>query len=202
MTDTRLTVDASTNRLRPAVVMTIFAAGLVPAATGRAEGASRDLPPSVTPGKTFTVTITIEPPGGTFVVGLEDQPPSGWTVSNISDGGTFDVQSLRVKWGPFFQPSVPPWVTYDVTAPMNFPGVPCFSGTVSFDGADEPVGADQCLPALAPALKGWGLATLLLLLLACGEWVIDVRNRTLPCPSGRTASSRNRRSPSSNPSCA
>jgi len=134
----------------------------------RAQMVVRDLPDAVMPGQTFTVSIGITPPGGTAVAGLEDRPPSTWVVSNISHSGSFDPGSMSVKWGPFFDPSIPASVFYDVTAPSNLSGTNCFVGTASFDGNDVIVAGDLCLPPPVPAASAWALLTLALLIVVTG----------------------------------
>ncbi len=120
----------------------------------RADGATRDLPPEYCPGVTFEVSISIVPPAGTSAFALEDVPPVGWPVSNISDGGAFDPINLKVKFGPYFSP-FPGKVTYELTPPANKTGQRCFSGTVSFDGINEPIGGDGCING--PAMDETGL---------------------------------------------
>ena len=137
-----------------------------------ADGAVRDLPASVLPGEIFTVRITIDPPDGTDIVALEDQPPASWTVTNISDGGSFDAQTMSVKWGLFFEPSIPASVTYDLTAPPSFRGRQCFAGTIWFDGVAESIQGSDCLSLIVPAVSDWGLLTLALLILTAGQVVI------------------------------
>jgi len=118
-----------------------------------AEGASRDLSGYAGPEVTFSVSIAIDPPVGTIAVAVEDAPPTGWFVENITDGGTWDAQQEKVKWGVFFEPSVPSSVMYDMTPPLDATGQECFTGTVSFDGPGQPVTGDTCVgppPAVVP----------------------------------------------------
>jgi hypothetical protein len=136
-------------------------------------GAIRDLPNSILPGATVTVTITLDPPPGTSVAAAEDQPPTGWTVSNISDSGTFDQSAGKVKWGLFFAPSIPSVLTYDVTVGS---WSPCFAGSVSYDGVGTAIGGEACA-AVVPTVSTWGAATLLLLLLICGGAIAGRKSR-------------------------
>lgn len=133
---------------------------------------ARALPSSFAPGVAFTVTIAIQAAPGTIVAGLEDAPPSGWGTSNISHSGSFDTQSGAVKWGPFFAPSIPTAVTYDVTSPAEATGAFCFAGTVSFDGIDQGVGGDVCLSIAVPALSEWGAIFMTLAILSAGTLVL------------------------------
>ena len=112
-----------------------------------ADGAIRTLPGYYSTGCTFSVSITIEPPLDTVVAGLEDSPPPGWTeVDSISEGGAYDAETHKVKWGPFFTPSIPAMVSYNVTPPGDAIDTQCFAGTVSFDGFNQAIGGSACLP--------------------------------------------------------
>ncbi len=147
-----------------------------------AQGASRALPVHYGPGASLTVSIAIDPPPGTGIVILEDAPPAGWSASNISHGGTWDVQNEKVKWGPFWDPSIPATVTYDATPATQAIGQQCFAGTVSFDvTGNQPVAGDPCIAVAVPTLSQWGLVVMLLLLLAAGTLVL----RRLPIAGRR-----------------
>ena len=113
------------------------------------DGATRDLPDYYEPEVTFVVSIAIDTPEGTMAVGLEDAPPTGWVVGAISDNGEWDAENEKVKWGPFFAP-FPSEVTYELTAPLGTTGEHCFAGTVSFDGINQDIGGDQCIPGQPP----------------------------------------------------
>lgn len=164
----------------PAVAFAVTVLICVPDA--HAEGATRDLSQFVELGATFTTTIVLEPPPGTLIVGLEEAPPTGWIVSTISNGGTFDAATGEVKWGPFFDPGIPAFVTYDVTPPTTAVGSQCFAGTVSFGGASTPdIGGDACIGAPIPAASAWGLAAATLGIM-CGATIL-VGRRRLPVMS-------------------
>lgn len=79
---------------------------------------------------------------------------------------------MSVKWGPFFDPSIPALVSYDVTAPGSLRGLECFDGTTSFDGNDVAVSGDLCLPPPVPAASFWGLVVLGMLLAAMGTLIL------------------------------
>ena len=131
---------------RPLVAALGLLAGLAPLTADWAAGATRDLPDEYVPGVPFTVTIAVQAPPGTTAMGLEDSPPTGWTgVTAISGGGSYDAVNGKVKWGPFFTPSIPDSVSYQITAPVDAVGWQCFGGTVSFDGLNQAVGGDDCI---------------------------------------------------------
>lgn len=128
-----------------------------------AQSAWRELPEAfVPPGSTMPVSISVSVPGGTVVFGAEDRPPSGWSVGNISHSGTYDTPTGKVKWGPFFAPSIPTNLSYDVL-PGDGTSASCFAGTASFDGLDQAVEGDLCIQAI-PAASFWALLWLGLLL--------------------------------------
>jgi hypothetical protein len=103
------------------------------------------------PNRTKTVRIALHPPAETFALGVEDAPPSGWVqVDNISDGGVYDADNHKVKWGPFFDP-FPAELTYDVVPPDPASGAGCFDGTASVDGVNEPTCGDECIEELCCA---------------------------------------------------
>lgn len=136
------------------------------------QSAVREMPPVYGGGVTnVTVVISINPPQGVAAVGLEDLPPAGWQVSNISGGGALDVQSGKVKWGPYFG-SAPAFVSYDVAVPGSASGPKCFQGRVSFDGQDQPIIGDSCIVGPVPAMSEWGLSMLALCVLISGTLVL------------------------------
>ncbi len=146
-----------------------------------AQGAVRDLPDHYGPGVSITVSIAINPPEGVSFAIPEDAPPAGWSVSDISNGGTWDAEQQKVKWGPFFAPSIPALVTYDAMPPGDTRGEQCFAGTIFFEppGEEEPVAGDPCIPVAVPTLSEWGMMVLLLLILVSGTLAIDrVRHRS------------------------
>ncbi len=137
-----------------------------------AEGATRSLADHTDPGVTFTVTIAIEPPPDAVAVGLEDSPPPGWTqIDNVTDGGTYDPEAHKIKWGPFFAP-FPAQVAYDLLPPEEVAKTDCFVGTVSFNGINQPIGGDQCFPGPIPALSQGALLVLAVLLVIVGSYAV------------------------------
>ncbi len=140
-----------------------------------AQTATRDLSAYSDPGAAFTVSITVSAPAGTIVVGLEDAPPVGWSVSNISNSGTWDTGTAKVKWGPFFDPSIPALVSYDVSPPADTVGTSCFLGRATFDVSESTIGGDACLEIGIPTLSEWGLMAMAMLLVGAGT--LCLRNK-------------------------
>jgi len=98
----------------------------------------------------LSIRIDLTPPAGTTILALEDAPPAGWIVTDISHEGTFDQVNGKVKWGPFFAPDIPPYVNYKVR-PVNDQSIAaCFEGTVSADGAGEPICGQSCINVSCP----------------------------------------------------
>jgi hypothetical protein len=173
-----------TGRIALAVCLGLFAwAGPVPRTF--ADGATRDLPDHYGPDTTLTVTIAIDPPdppdppGSPVPAGFEDSPPVGWTVSNISDGGTWDAQMGKVKW-LFLSLPIPEVVTYDVTPPASGRGEQCFTGIAIFPNTEDlPITGDQCIAIVVPTLSEWGLAVMALLVITAGTIVIEKRGKAI-----------------------
>lgn len=160
------------NSVRTAAVLVGMIACGGMARSARADGATRDLSAYGGPGVTFTVSIAIDPPMATIVAALEETPPTGWVVSSISDSGVWDAGTEEVKWGPLFDPSIPGTVTYDVTAPGEVSGSPCFSGDVTFDTLIDSIGGDQCLGLAIPTASAWGFAAMALLVLTFATLIL------------------------------
>lgn len=143
------------------------------------QGATRDLAAYTDVGVPFAVTITLDPPPGTEIAGLEDSPPIGWTaIENVSNGGLYDPQNHKVKWGLFVgSGQIPESVTYDITPPLA-PGDHCFSGEAWYDEGIWPITGDECILIDVPTLSEWGLVVLTLLVLSSGTLVCMRRKPT------------------------
>ena len=113
-----------------------------------------------TPGQGLGVTIEVVPDIATQVYALEDAPPASWTVSDISDGGTFDAVNGMVKWGPFFD-NLDRDLSYTATPPAGENGIRSFAGQASFDGQGVAITGDRsishsCTYELSPASSVFG----------------------------------------------
>ena len=117
--------------------------------TGACGRALRDLSDtflSYCPEVPKTVHLAIDAPDGTLAIGVEETPPPDWTdITSISDGGTYDPDMHKIKWGPFFAPDFPEEVTYEIVPPIDAEGEQCFAGEISIDGNDEPICGDECM---------------------------------------------------------
>jgi len=89
-------------------------------------------------GNALQGNVVIRAPTGTVADGLEIVVPDGWRVTTISDGGTWDSVNRKVKWGPFFE-SLSRTVSFGLEGTSGKLWAGGFSGTVSFDGYNEPV---------------------------------------------------------------
>lgn len=142
------------------------------------QGATRDLSDFSGGGATFTVSISPSEPPSATIMGIEDAPPPAWSVSNISDTGTWDPGTQKVKW-LFLNPPFPSVVTYDVTPPPGDVGARCFDGTITFDVSEDPITGDLCLDVGIPTVSQWGLFALTLSLLSLGTLTIRNRHKRL-----------------------
>lgn len=105
------------------------------------------------PGHQRNVRINLAFPNNASAVAVEEIVPMGWTALNISNGGVYDTNYGKIKWGPFFQP-FPTQLSYDVIpADLTNAGV-CFSGSVSIDGSNQSICGDECITIFCcPALQ-------------------------------------------------
>jgi len=156
-------------------VVAFVGAGLVTPTFVRGQSAVRTLPDYYLQGTASNISIALSTPQGTAVVGVEDKPPAGWSASNISNGGTWDALSQKVKWGPFFGTSIPTGLSYQATPPAGFSGEACFVGSASFDGFNQPISGDACIPIGVPALSWLGAIVFAGLMLAAGAVVLRRR---------------------------
>lgn len=92
----------------------------------------------------ITVSIWIDLAGREIQsMALYDTPPAGWRVSDISQGGSWDEDRQKVKWGPIFS-------NFDRT--FTYKSIPsgavensCFRGEFSVDGTSNLIIGEQCL---------------------------------------------------------
>jgi len=106
--------------------------------------AVRSLPPDYEPEVAVDVGIEVTPDAGTLAYAIEDAPPAGWTVSDISDGGSWDDVNKKVKW--VFLDGTARTLTYKATPPAGESGTKTFSGAASFDGSSVAIGGDSEIP--------------------------------------------------------
>jgi hypothetical protein len=107
--------------------------------------------PSIS-GATQNVSVKVIPPPGTSAVALEVVVPKGWTVESVHQGGAWDERHRKVKWGPLFGDGIQR-LSFEVRAAVpaaktirdsaREPKRAVFKGTVSFDGLNRPLKADQ-----------------------------------------------------------
>jgi len=95
------------------------------------------------------MSVAIEAPTGTSALALEVVVPQGWRITDISDDGTWDDAHGKIKWGPYLD-DLSRTVTFSAR-PIRTKGInpnrrlrntaprPSFSGTVSFDGINQPI---------------------------------------------------------------
>ncbi len=105
---------------------------------------SRILPAAYMPGEEFTVTLEAEPPSGTNMYSVEDRCINGWTVSGIGDGGMYDRNTGKVKFGPF-QDGKARTLTYSVTPPSSESKDGTFAGTGVINSEARVVGGQTVI---------------------------------------------------------
>ena len=99
------------------------------------------------------VQIEIIPPQGTRAWSVEEVLSSGAVSMELSDGGVFDPDNGKAKWGPFLddQPRV---LSYVLTGPA---GQVSINGLASFDGSSETINTQDVvnLPDPESNFSGW-----------------------------------------------
>jgi len=98
------------------------------------------------------LSVTVEAPANASAIALEIVVPDGMRVTDISDNGSWDGERRKIKWGPFTD-NLSRTVTFSV-APTRTKGSNThrslrdatsgigFTGTVSFDGINQPIGVE------------------------------------------------------------
>jgi len=156
-------------RVRVVCCITLF----LGVGSARGQEGNRELPDFYVPGGApISVSIHLMTPGSVAVVGAEDLPPADWIISSISNGGTFDTVSGKVKWGPLFAPNIPASLSYSAASPHGSNEEPCFLGTVAFDGDEIEIGGDSCISAAAavPAMGLLGFIVLSVGVFGAAAW--------------------------------
>jgi hypothetical protein len=100
------------------------------------------------------IVIAATPPSGTAVYAVEEDLPLGAFPRRISHEGFFDIQTNKVKWGPFFD-DLPRDLTFEIAIGD---GDPTLTGTMSHDdsGSLPTTGIDDIvLPGLETYFVGW-----------------------------------------------
>ncbi len=98
------------------------------------------------------IPVTIQAPLTATAVALEIDVPQGWVITSQSAGGSWDAIHRKAKWGPFFD-ELSRTVTFEMSAVFSATGTARrltdsrsprgISGTVSFDGLNQPVGVKR-----------------------------------------------------------
>ncbi len=125
------------------------------AAGSRAPHATLAIPGSATrefstgryvPQQELVVTIAVTPHPDAVVYAVDDAIPAGWIVTETGDAGVFDSGTGTVRWGPFFD-TFARSLSYRLTPPSDASGLQSFSGTLSADGVDSPIGGSGQIEA-------------------------------------------------------
>lgn len=127
--------------------------GLAPAGLRPLGGmATAIIPAAVTPGEAmadlagggfqrnrdFVLTLRVRPTAGVQAYAVEETVPVGWNVKpgSLDQGGAYDGNSRKVKWGPFFDTVERELICVLEPGANTAPVV--FAGVASFDGVDVP----------------------------------------------------------------
>lgn len=98
------------------------------------------------PNVSMTYTVEAGPTAGTIDYAVQEQISGGngstITVSDISDGGTFDANTSTINWGPFFDNS-PRTLTYALTPSSGTTNWLQFNGIISINGANSTVSGNN-----------------------------------------------------------
>jgi hypothetical protein len=113
-----------------------------------ANGVQRVMPEVTRGGLAVKVTNLVALAANISVYAVEDTVPDGWAVTNVSAGGRFDSANHKVKWGPFFDRTMPS-LSYTITPPGESRGPAAFSGEGSFDGVSVDTAGRLSLIVLA-----------------------------------------------------
>ena len=90
----------------------------------------------------LAVQLDAIPPAGSSVYAVEEQLPTGLAATNITGEGTWDAQTGKVKFGPFFD-EVSSTFGYELLPPPGFMGMVTLFGAASADGSDGTVGGES-----------------------------------------------------------
>jgi len=99
--------------------------------------ATRSMPSIYLPGVLLPVSIVVTPPTNVTTYGIEEFPPAGWPVSGLTEGGSYDVVTRKVKF--VFLDNQPRTLTYQVLPPTGGLGVAEFAGSVAGAGVSLPI---------------------------------------------------------------
>jgi hypothetical protein len=102
----------------------------------------RTLPLRFTPGIPFVVRVDVQPAPTVELAFVEDVVPGEATVSQISEGGSFDAIQSKVKWGPFTG-AQRRTLSYQVTPPSAPRRIASFSGVGVFDSLSVPIAGQE-----------------------------------------------------------
>ena len=110
----------------------------------------RTLPTLVHGGGAIPVTLTVVPAPNVKTYAVEDLVPKGWQVVSISDGGSYDSYTGKLKWGPYFD-SQARNLNATLQVPAMTAGVFTFAGSAAFNGVPIPFSGVATLTVFANA---------------------------------------------------
>ena len=89
-----------------------------------------------------TVKIVVTPGDDVIAFGVEENIPSGVDITNISNGGVFDWENGKIKWGPWFDRSGRT-LSYTIIPLEGFSGETVLNGIGSFNGKNLVIKGDR-----------------------------------------------------------
>lgn len=101
---------------------------------------------SLTGNATSVVTVTIRIIPGESEAGclaVEEQVPAGWQVAGEGDDISWDPETNKLKWGPFFS-DFERVLSYSLIGGST-EQITCFDGEFSYGGASLPIVGESCL---------------------------------------------------------
>lgn len=108
----------------------------------------RGLPTEFQRRTSFQVNLQANVHASVRIYAVEDILPTGWTASSVNEGGFYDAETGKVKWGPF-EDAVDRTFQYLATPSLNPPNQATFSGYASFDGFSTLILGDSIAHAKA-----------------------------------------------------
>jgi len=103
-------------------------------------------PAHYVPGESLVITNRVQLRANARTFAVEHYPPDGWEVVSIQ-GGVYDAENRRVKWGPFLDRQGRD-LTYTLRPAPGASGPQALTGLASYDGYKVVLQGDSTLIAL------------------------------------------------------
>jgi sugar lactone lactonase YvrE len=100
--------------------------------------ATQQLPSAFVAGEPFTAQVLVRPAPSVTSYAVEVLVPVGVTIASINQGGSYDLRTRALRWGPYFD-GLQRELIFNATVPSPQSTTLNFSGLASFDGMDQPI---------------------------------------------------------------